>query len=66
MSTSRSRPSRRLPDVVFSIAIYDSEGSLIFQTDTEILDVHFDAQGGKRAHRLLASSRFPSWTGRSS
>ena len=34
------------PDVVFSVAIYDIEGSLIFQTDTEILEQHFDAKVG--------------------
>jgi ABC-2 type transport system ATP-binding protein len=33
-------------DVVFSVAIYDTEGSLIFQTDTEILEQHFDAKVG--------------------
>jgi len=34
------------PDVVFSIAVHDSEGSLVHQTDTEILNVHFDAPSG--------------------
>ena len=34
------------PDVVFSIAVHDSEGNLIHQTDTEILNVHCDAAAG--------------------
>ena len=42
----RVRDRRGDPDVVFSVAIYDLEGSLIFQTDTEILELHFDAKVG--------------------
>jgi ABC-2 type transport system ATP-binding protein len=34
------------PDVVFSIAVHDIEGSLVHQTDTEILNVHCDAEAG--------------------
>jgi hypothetical protein len=34
------------PDVVFAIALYDAEGSLVFRTDTEILETAFDAQIG--------------------
>jgi hypothetical protein len=34
------------PDVVFAIAVHDSEGNLVHQTDTMILGVHFDAPSG--------------------
>jgi ABC-2 type transport system ATP-binding protein len=34
------------PDVVFALAMYDSEGNLVFKTDTEILETHYDAQIG--------------------
>jgi ABC-2 type transport system ATP-binding protein len=33
-------------DVVFTVAIYDSQGYLMYRTDTEILDVHYDATAG--------------------
>jgi ABC-2 type transport system ATP-binding protein len=44
------------PDVVFSIALYDGEGNLVFRTDTEILETPFDAKVGSGRIEFLFDS----------